>query len=69
MQPKAHRNGLCRDELARKLAAAFISTKLGIPLEQALERVPFRVPLYWLETAEFVIEAAAVQDLAKPDPW
>ncbi len=69
MQPKHNSNGLCRDELARKMAAAFISTKLGIPLDQALERVPYRISIYWLETADFVIEAAAWQDLAKPNPY
>ncbi|HXG24217.1 MAG TPA: hypothetical protein VNJ09_06645 [Chthonomonadales bacterium] len=66
MQPRLPRNGLSREELARKLAAAFLSCKLDIPLEQAIERVPDKVSLYWLETADFVIEAAAWIDLVSP---
>lgn len=66
MLPKHQSNGLCREELARKLAAAFISSKRGIPLEEALRRVPYNVDYYWLETADCVIEATAWLNLEAP---
>lgn len=66
MRPKTCPIRFSREELARKFAAAFLSTKLNIPFDQALQRVPLNVDYYWLETADCVIEASAWLDLNLP---